>query len=303
MSHARLKIAVVQFSPKIGRVEENIRRAEKICADIQPRSVDLLCLPEMSFSGYVFANSKAISPVLESPQTGPTSVFCAQLAARLQCHVAAGYPERLEPNEQCPGNDNDGNPVDLVGANSAVLYGPEGTWIGNYRKTNLFRVDKSWAKPGTGFATYHLPPPLGTVTVGICMDLNSFLPDQHWAIDGPYEIAQHCIDTDTNVLLLLNAWLDSQEDQDSDEDWPTLNFWAARLRPLWNTVDEPSDGVDVPGSHAPTTTVVICNRTGDENGSLFAGSSSLFHLQRGAGKARLVEVMGRTEEGLRTWTV
>lgn len=36
-----------------------------------------------------------------------------------------------------------------VGANSAVLYGPDGAFVGNYRKTNPFETDKTWAKPGT----------------------------------------------------------------------------------------------------------------------------------------------------------
>ena len=36
----------------------------------------------------------------------------------------------------------------MVGANSAILAGPEGDSIG-YRKTNMFETDKTWAKPGT----------------------------------------------------------------------------------------------------------------------------------------------------------
>jgi len=36
----------------------------------------------------------------------------------------------------------------IVGANSAMLYGPKGEWIGGYRKTNLFKTDKTWAAAG-----------------------------------------------------------------------------------------------------------------------------------------------------------
>lgn len=36
----------------------------------------------------------------------------------------------------------------IVGANSAVLCGPNGYFIGNYRKTNLFATDRTWAKAG-----------------------------------------------------------------------------------------------------------------------------------------------------------
>jgi protein N-terminal amidase len=41
--------------------------------------------------------------------------------------------------------------VDVVGANSAVVYGPDGTRVGHYRKSHLFRMDKPWAKPGKRF--------------------------------------------------------------------------------------------------------------------------------------------------------
>jgi protein N-terminal amidase len=42
----------------------------------------------------------------------------------------------------------DGRVVDVVGANSAVVYGPDGTLVGHHRKSHLFYMDKPWAKPG-----------------------------------------------------------------------------------------------------------------------------------------------------------
>lgn len=98
--------------------------------------------------GYVFPDATSISPYLETPKTGPTSRFCSELAKRLHCYVAGGYPERLQPNEVERGRDYNGNEIQRVGANSAVLYGPEGDWIGGYRKTNLYETDMTWAKPG-----------------------------------------------------------------------------------------------------------------------------------------------------------
>jgi predicted amidohydrolase len=46
-----LRIAVVQFAPKIGQVQQNIERARKYCESLVPGTVDLLCLPEMIFTG------------------------------------------------------------------------------------------------------------------------------------------------------------------------------------------------------------------------------------------------------------
>ena len=97
-------------------------------------------------SGYVFPNAQSIDPFLEYPGTGPTSRFCAQLAERLRCYVAAGYPERLASHEL----ENEFHNDSRIGANSAVLYGPTGELIDNYRKTNLFETDITWAKPGIG---------------------------------------------------------------------------------------------------------------------------------------------------------
>jgi predicted amidohydrolase len=103
------------------------------------------------FIGYVFHSAAAISPFLEQPHTGPTSRFCSELAGRLQCYVAAGYPERLSSIEQGE-LEQKYSSVDLVaskvGANSSVIYGPDGGWVGSYRKTHLFKEDLPWAVPG-----------------------------------------------------------------------------------------------------------------------------------------------------------
>ncbi|KAL0950147.1 hypothetical protein HGRIS_010143 [Hohenbuehelia grisea] len=295
-----LTIAVVQFCPKIGRVQENIAKANELLASLQPRSVDLVCLPEMIFTGYAFPNSAAILPHLEEPKTGPTSTFCASLARRLACHVVAGYPERLKDTE-IPQRSSNG--PEIVGANSAVLYGPDGEWIGRYRKTNLFETDMPWAKAGTGFATFHLPPPLHTLCLGICMDLN-VQPPHDWTLsDGPYELADYCIEQQADILLLLNSWLESSDAKNSDKDspdWNTINYWSLRLEPLWAERDNKQlDDTD----RRKEMTVVICNRTGEENGVKFAGSSSVFRMTPGAGRGALLNKMTRCEEGVRIWRV
>ncbi|KAI0087739.1 carbon-nitrogen hydrolase [Irpex rosettiformis] len=317
-----LRVAVVQFSPKIGQVKGNIDTASKLVAKLEPDTVDLVCLPEMIFSGYVFPDVSAISPFLEDSQTGPTSHFCSDLAKRLRCYVIAGYPERLAPDEQRrPVLDQKPYQAitEEVGANSAILYGPTGEFISNYRKTNPFETDMTWSKPGTGFAVLKLPQPLRTVALGICMDLNT-QPPAIWTLDGPYEIANFALEKKANILILLNAWLDSGEEPEEAKDWRTLNFWAARLRPLWATTEELEDegedssSSDSGGEQRQTsvvdataqgheTTVVICNRCGQENGKTFAGSSAVFSLQRGSGRPKLLHSMTRKAEGVEVWTV
>ncbi|OCH87720.1 carbon-nitrogen hydrolase [Obba rivulosa] len=301
----RPTIAVVQFSPKIGRVEENIKTAWRFCEKLAPGSIDLVCLPEMAFTGYVFPDASSIAPYLEEPQTGPTSRFCAELASRLRCYVTAGYPEKLPQEEVEVGVDSEGLKFPKIGANSAVLYGPNGEWVGGYRKTNLFETDMTWAKAGSGFISFDLPPPLGIVTLGICMDLNA-QPPAIWTLEGPYEIAEYCILKKTNLLVMLNAWLDSGKDAESEYDLDTLNYWARRLWPLWEHEAPEADAIKEPLSgleHVPETAVVICNRCGEENGKTFAGSSALLSLRSKSGKPRVLDVMTRHQEGLEIWTI
>jgi len=296
-----MKVAVVQFDPKIGQVQANIQIAERLCGQITPQSVDLICLPEMCFTGYVFTDSTHITPYLEDPLTGPTSIFCRDLAQRKGCYVTAGYAERLGAHEtsrvKITVQDNGDvevksaeKEVHQVGANSAVVYDPRGERVGEYRKTNLFETDMTWAKPGTGFKTVHLPPPLNTVTLGICMDLN-VQPPAIWTSDGPYEIAEHCISSQTDLLILLNAWLFSGDDDDDGRDWGTLNYWASRLRPLW------AKG----RAQGKETRVIICNRSGHENGKTFAGTSAAFSFTIGTDRPVLTHALSRREEGVGIW--
>jgi len=319
VSRPSLRVAVVQFAPQIGHVQQNVEKARGFCESLAPGSIDLLCLPEMIFTGYVFESASAILPFLEHPRTGVTSEFCASTARRLRCYVAAGYPEILEPREvekRTLEEEEDGSVrvVDIVGANSAVVYGPDGTCVGHARKSHLFYMDKPWAKAGPGFVSFHLPPPLNTVTLAICMDLN---PRSPWSFDGgPYELAEHCLKTGSNLLVLLNAWLDSEKDREREEDFSTMNYWALLLRPLWDRVGSSSSSTwgssNAEGSSASAppresggdteTVVVVCNRSGFENGSTFAGSSSLFRLRQSVGKPVLLENMSRRQEGVCVWT-
>jgi protein N-terminal amidase len=278
--------------------------------------------------GYVFPTAASIAPHLEDIP-GPTTAFLASIARTLRCHVAAGLPLRLAPSELRPPTPGDpayaGGLPDIygrdllaehVGANAAVLLAPDGSLLATHRKANLYRGDVPWARPGAAFRTLALPAPLGRLTLGICMDLNPRADmDDH-------ALADHCAREGVRVLVLLNAWLDAAEDEAAQpggagEGWHTLAFWAARLRPLY-----------APGSEPHETLVVVCNRTGTEEGACvcvsprrcfraraltcacvfcagvtFAGSSALLRCTRGAGRAVVVDAMGRCEEGVRVWTL
>lgn len=112
------------------------------------------------------------------------------------------------------------------------------------------------------------------------MDLNPHPPNL-WTLEGgPYEIADYCRSSGgksrTNILVLLNAWLDSKEDIERKWDHRTLNYWLARLRPLWDRehdeleagLGSDVDSADEGSSNSKETIVIICNRSGDDNGEL-----------------------------------
>ncbi|KAI6108542.1 carbon-nitrogen hydrolase [Pisolithus croceorrhizus] len=320
-----LRVGVVQFAPKIGKVQANIAKARELCNGLTPRCVDLLCFPEMIFTGYMFPDATSISPYLELPKTGPTCTFCAELARRLECYVAAGFPERLGSTYNHTGGAYLSS---AVGFNTAVLYNPTGEPVTFYRKSNLFETDLSWAAPGSGFTVLDLPPPLGKTTIAICNDLNVHKPAVWDSLeDGPYELARHCIREGTRLLVLLNAWLKSRdEDEDEGEgahdvdddddglepDWKTLNWWAHRLRPTWAhhpvTEKEYEDQrtvsqINGSGVGPKDLVVVACNRIGDEGGKTFVGSSAALMMRRSSGRPRLLHAMGEREEGIGIWNI
>lgn len=113
------------------------------------------------------------------------------------------------------------------------------------------------------------------------MDLNPKSPS--WTFDGgPYELADHCIETGSGLLILLNAWLDSEEEEDMEEDISTMNYWATLLRPLWYRMGnkgEVSEPQNI--SEGSETIVVICNRSGTENGAHSLYSRSRECAERG----------------------
>lgn len=112
------------------------------------------------------------------------------------------------------------------------------------------------------------------MTIGICNDLN-VQPPASWTLEegaGPYELADHCISQKTNLHLLLDAWLKSGDKDDEEYDWLNINYWAARLRPLWAQDEQEGDRESI--SCSEETIVVVCNRFGEENGMLII---FLFH--------------------------
>ena len=95
------------------------------------------------------------------------------------------------------------------------------------------------------------------------MDLNPFPPAIWNSLDEsiPHEIAEYVKQQDVPLLVILCAWMDSGVDHLQEWDPKTLEFWLARLRPLWQTSN------DKPFRNE--TIVVLCNKCGSEGGMSF----------------------------------
>lgn len=46
-----MRIACLQFNPELGRLSENIARANALLEAASPQNIDLLVLPELAFTG------------------------------------------------------------------------------------------------------------------------------------------------------------------------------------------------------------------------------------------------------------
>ena len=146
-----VRIAVAQYAPTVGDVEANrgaaVRWAERAAAD----HVDLLVLPELASSGYVFASESEAAASAEDAEHGElVDALTAVCARGMHCVVGV--------------NERDG----AVRHNSAVVVGPRGH-IATYRKLHLFNDEKSWFAPGGELPVLDLP--FGRVGMVICFDL------------------------------------------------------------------------------------------------------------------------------------
>jgi len=93
------------------------------------------------------------------------------------------------------------------------------------------------------------------------------------------ELAEFAKQKNARILVVLCAWLHSGDSPDSQWDMTNINYWVARVKPLWKRQEtsvnnEGTSPLLGPGTTSETsgavedreTIVVICNRIGIEQG-------------------------------------
>lgn len=211
----RLTIALGQMDVPPGRPEENLERARTLAGRAQEAGADLLLLPELWLHGYDLGRaSERATPLNEGG-----FAHMADMACRFRLYLCGSLLERHSGGV----------------SNTAVLYAPDGSLLGAYRKIHLFRMMEEPRYLVPGDRAVVCPSPWGPLGLAVCYDLRFPELFRVMALAGA-------------VLFLIPA------------QWPVrrIEAWTilARARAIENELF-----------------VAACNRVGMEHEAVFPGQS------------------------------
>ncbi|UVJ45617.1 nitrilase family protein [Pseudomonas sp. LS1212] len=148
-----IHVACCQVAPKVGDLAYNRKLTERAIRTAASRGAQVVVLPELAQSGYVFADRAEALALAETPE-GPTLCLWQALARELEIVIVGGFCERLA---------DDGL------ANSAAMIDARGLRA-VYRKAHL------WDAENAIFSAGDAAPPVvetvfGRIGMMICYDL------------------------------------------------------------------------------------------------------------------------------------
>jgi len=148
-----LRIACIQMEPHVGDQEGNLARSLEWIGRAAAQDADLVVLPELCNSGYVFETRQEACAVSEEIPNGRTTQAWMKAAARHDLVVVAGITER--------------EGEDLY--NAAVIVGPR-DYLGRYRKNHLWAAENLFFEPGNlGMPVFQIRA--GRIACAICYDI------------------------------------------------------------------------------------------------------------------------------------
>lgn len=144
------RVSVLQFEPRLLDVKENLTRLETLLRGLE---TDLVVLPELCTSGYVFSSREEVDSISEEIPTGNCFQFLSALAWEHDYSIIYGFAERSGD----------------AFYNSSALVNPDGSHH-IYRKTHLFNREKLFFTPGNTGLNVH--PAKDGVRIGmmVCFD-------------------------------------------------------------------------------------------------------------------------------------
>ena len=153
LPESNVRIACLQMEPRVGEKDKNLARSLEMIDEAAAAGANLVVLPELCNSGYVFATRDEAFQLAEEIPDGPTCRDWAGAAARHGLHIVAGIAER------------DGRAL----YNAAVVVGPQGV-IGKYRKNHLWAAENLFFEPGNlGVPVFQTD--IGRVAAAVCYDI------------------------------------------------------------------------------------------------------------------------------------
>lgn len=148
------RVAAVQLAPIVGRYSENVEAATVALTESLQAGADIVVLPELSTSGYVFENIDEARSLAIRADDALFDRWAALAACRADSVIVVGFAER--------GDDD-------ALHNSAAVISASGV-LGIYRKVHLWNEEKRFFRPGEA-APLTVDTMHGKIGVMICYDL------------------------------------------------------------------------------------------------------------------------------------
>lgn len=179
-SSKTIRVSALQWTPVKGDVLANWAIVEQMLDDLRGQKPDLVVLPEMAITGYIWRQTADIQPLATQCSSEDSHRQWVATASRHNVWLVVGHPAV----------DADSGSL----RNRCTLVSPDGV-VGHYDKTLLFAEDTYWATAGT------LPPPVwetpwGGISPLICADIDYPEPYSYAASVG------------ADLVVLPTAWVE-----------------------------------------------------------------------------------------------
>jgi predicted amidohydrolase len=119
-----MKIGYYQYHPEFGAPRRNLEKVENALSGVD---ADLIVLPELAFTGYLFENRGELQNLAEAVSDSPVVFGLSRLCKRNDFYLVAGFAERCHQRLY----------------NTALVIGPSGL-LHHYRKLHLFNTEKEY---------------------------------------------------------------------------------------------------------------------------------------------------------------
>lgn len=149
---------LLQFEPEFGNANANTK---KIVSLLEPVEFDLIVLPELANSGYLFTSFDEVENSSETI-TGSNFVNALlEVAVKKNGSIVTGICEKSHYKYY----------------NSSLLITPSGR-THTYRKIHLFDTEKKWFTPGSDSpAVFEIEGSFGKVNIGMMICFDWFFPE------------------------------------------------------------------------------------------------------------------------------